>query len=86
MSWVLVKVGLKLMYNAWCCPGVCVDLMNAWLKLMIPLPLCPAPPPPSSLRQQWIEGLSISLPFNNSPVIIFLFCTIFHKTHYVPCL
>lgn len=51
-----VKVGLKLMYTAWCCLGRCADQMNAWLKLMIPLllslaipPLSPAPPSPLPL-------------------------------------
>lgn len=97
---VCVKVGFKLMYTAWCCSGRCADLLNAWLKLMIPLPLYTAPPhppahscsSPSSLcnlyfiRRQWMEGLSISLNFNNRPVVKLLFCTIFHKTHYVPCL
>lgn len=88
----MVKVGLKLMYAACCCSGRCADLMNAWLELMIPLPLCPYPytPTPSfSVFYAISEGSRRAgnfFNFNNSSVVKLLFCTIFHKTHYVPCL
>lgn len=84
----MVEVGLKLMYTAWCCPGRCTDLKNAWLKLIIPLPLFPALPPTPLLHfRRWImEEVFVSLTFNNGSVVELLFCTIFHETHYVPCL
>lgn len=50
------------MYTAWCCHGRCADQMNAWLKLMIPLLLCPAlspplPPLPRSVLCTESEGI-----------------------------
>lgn len=64
------------MYIAWCCPGRCADLTNAWLNLIIPLHLCPALPPPSfppSVLQTTSEGSGWKaicfFEFNNSSVV-----------------
>lgn len=62
----------------------------------LPPPGAPPPlPPPVPQREEEeqtasygrvVPPKSTSLDFNNSPVVKLLFCTIFHKTHYVPCL
>lgn len=90
---VYVKLAKSWFILAWCCSDRCADLKNAWLKLMIPLlyPALPAlsrpPPPPFTIYGMVVLSNSISLNFNNiSHVVKLLFCTIFHKTHYVPCL